>query len=72
MEIRDEGPADAPAISRLVSADFAEAPHSSGTEAAIVDELRNAAALTLSLVAVDRDRIVGHVAILPVSIGGAT
>ena len=68
MQIRPEQPADSDAIRALTTDAFATAPHSSGTEAAIVDALRAAGALTLSLVAVEDGAIVGHVAFSPVTI----
>lgn len=71
MPIRPEQPADADAIRALTTEAFATAPHRSGTEAAIVDALRAAGALTLSLVAVEGNEIVGHVAFSPVTIDGA-
>src|SRR2546426_538557 len=43
-----------------------------GTEAGLVDALRAAARLCVSLVAVERDKVVGHVAFSPVSVAGAT
>ena len=70
MIIRTERDEDAPAIRVLTAAAFENAPHSSGTEAAIVDALRDAGALTLSLVAESEERIVGHVAFSPVTING--
>ncbi|MCC8971012.1 GNAT family N-acetyltransferase [Bradyrhizobium brasilense] len=71
MQIRDERPEDAAAISRITAAAFANAPHSSGTEARIVEALRAAGALTISLVAVSDDgSIFGHVAFSPVRIEG--
>ncbi|QRE73830.1 GNAT family N-acetyltransferase [Methylobacterium aquaticum] len=70
MLLRPETPADAPAIRALVTAAFRDAPHASGTEAAIVDALRADKALALSLVAVEADRIVGHIAFSPVTIAG--
>ena len=71
MQIRDERPEDAAAISRITAAAFATAPHSSGTEARIVEALRAAGALTISLVAVSEDgSIAGHVAFSPVRIDG--
>lgn len=69
--LRDEAPGDADAIRSLVTQAFRDAPHSSGTEAQIVDALREAGALTLSLVAEDDRGIVGHVAASPVGIGDA-
>ncbi|MGY3583292.1 putative acetyltransferase [Bradyrhizobium sp. USDA 4341] len=69
MQIRDERDDAAAAISRITTAAFAKAPHSSGTEARIVGALRQAGALTISLVATSDDgRIVGHVAFSPVQI----
>jgi putative acetyltransferase len=70
MEIREESESDAAAIRRLTEKAFAGAPHASGTEGAIVDALRATGTLTLSLVAEDAGRIVGHAAFSPVSIGG--
>ncbi len=70
MMIRPEKPADISAIRSLTEAAFVGVEHSSQTEAAIVDALRDAGALALSLVA-DRDgQIVGHVAFSPVQIDG--
>ena len=71
MPIRPEQPADIDAIRALTTEAFATAPHSSGTEAAIVDALRAAGALALSLVAVEGEQILGHVAFSPVTIDGA-
>ncbi|MGY3695947.1 putative acetyltransferase [Bradyrhizobium sp. USDA 3240] len=73
MQIRDERDEDAAAVSRITAAAFATAPHSSGTEARIVEALRQAGALTVSLVAISDDgHIIGHVAFSPVQIDGAT
>lgn len=71
LEIRAERPADVATISAITTAAFKTAPYSSGTEARIIENLRAAQALTLSLVAVDQDDIVGHVAFSPVGIPGA-
>jgi putative acetyltransferase len=68
MNIRAEIPEDAAIIRAITSAASEGAPHSSGTEAAIVDALRAAGALTVSLVAVQNGEIVGHVAFSPVTI----
>lgn len=70
MEIRGERPGDVAAIAALVTTAFRDAPHASGTEAAIVDRLRAAGALALSLVAVVDGRIVGYVAFSPVVVEG--
>ena len=71
MEIRPERPGDEAAIAEVIEAAFALAEHRDGTEAQIVERLREDAALTLSLVAVDDGTIVGHVAFSPVTIDGA-
>ena len=68
MQIRSERPGDADAIHALTRTAFAEAPHSSHTEQYIVDALRAAGALAVSLVAEDADGIVGHVAVSPVQL----
>lgn len=70
MKIRAEQPDDVDTIRQLTEAAFENAPHSSQTEAAIVDALREAGVLTLSLVAVEDGKIVGHVAFSPVTING--
>lgn len=71
FSIRPERPGDAQNIRQVTKAAFAVAEHRSGTEAAIVDALRAANALSVSLVATIRDEIVGHVAFSPVTINGA-
>lgn len=72
IEIRDETPSDPAAIAALTTLAFATAAHSSGTEAAIVDALRDeAGVLTLSLVAVSGGELVGHVAFSPITVGAA-
>jgi len=71
MQIREERNEDADAIRRITAAAFAQAPHSSGTESRIIDALRDAGALTVSLVATGDDgSFVGHVAFSPVRIDG--
>lgn len=70
MQIRLECPEDADTIRSLTTAAFKDMPHSSQTEAAIVDALRKAGALTVSLVANMDGEIVGHVAFSPVKING--
>lgn len=70
MIIRLENEGDADAIHALTAAAFLGKPFSDGTEAQVVDALRAAGALTLSLVVEDYDEIVGHVAFSPVTING--
>ncbi len=70
MDIRAEQPADTAAIRAVTSAAFETAPHSGGNEADIVEALRTSGALTLSLVAVHREQVVGHVAFSPIEVAG--
>lgn len=63
LVIRPEEPADIPAIRRVNELAFGQPG-----EANLVDSLRHAGALTLSLVAVDGTEIVGHIAFSPVAI----
>ena len=63
MEIRKERAGDREDIYRLNAAAF-----ESDAEALIVDKLRGSGNLTLSLVAVEKDELVGHIAFSPVSI----
>lgn len=68
--IRPEAPEDAAAIATITTDAFALAEHASGTEAAIIERLRKAGALTLSLVAQEDGAVVGHVAFSPVTVDG--
>ncbi|AJE19904.1 GNAT family N-acetyltransferase [Azotobacter chroococcum] len=68
LRIRREIPADIAPIGTLTAAAFLDAPHSSHTEHFIVDALRRAGQLSLSLVAESEGAIVGHIAVSPVSI----
>jgi putative acetyltransferase len=63
-------PADEAAIASVITAAFLEAEHSGGNEADIVEALREASSLTLSLVATEDATIVGHVAFSPVTVDG--
>ncbi|HEY8608448.1 MAG TPA: N-acetyltransferase [Noviherbaspirillum sp.] len=66
--IRPEVDGDAGAIAAVTEAAFLRAPHASGAEQHIVAALREAGALTLSLVAEAGGRIVAHLAVSPVAI----
>ncbi len=68
MVIRAEDAADVDAISTVIARAFASQPHSNGSEKFIVDALRRANALTLSLVALEADEVKGHIAFSPVSV----
>lgn len=71
MIIHSETCADVPSIRTLTDAAFAGVEHSSQTEGAIVDALRQAGVLAISLVAEQGGTVVGHVAFSPVLIDGA-
>ena len=69
---RHETESDAGTIRAVTEAAFRNAPHASGTEPSIVEALRSAGALALSLVAEADGAVVGHVALSPVSISDGT
>ncbi|BAO88646.1 GNAT family N-acetyltransferase [Caballeronia cordobensis] len=71
-QIRKETAKDIYTIESLTEKAFLEMPYSSHTEHFIVNALRRADRLTLSLVAIESatDEILGHIAISPVSITG--
>ncbi|UXI65837.1 GNAT family N-acetyltransferase [Tahibacter amnicola] len=68
--IRGECPDDSLAIRQVTDAAFQRATRSNGREGVIVDDLRGAGALTVSLVATSDGRVVGHIAFSPVLIDG--
>jgi putative acetyltransferase len=70
MQIRPERPEDATTIRALTDAAFKGMPFSDETESKVIDALRAAGALTLSLVATEAGQILGHVAFSPVKING--
>ena len=70
ISIRAETPGDIDAIARLTEAAFRNETHSSHTEQYIVDALRRAGALTLSLVVEANGQVIGHIAASPVTIDG--
>lgn len=70
--IRLERHGDADGISDVIRQAFATHPHSSHTEHSIVNALRRADALTLSLVAEQAGKVIGHIAFSPVTIADGT
>lgn len=68
MRIRAETSADSERIEALTVAAFSSALHTSHTEQHIVDALRRAGKLSVSLVAESEGALIGHVAISPVAI----
>lgn len=67
-KVRAESPADEAAIARVTLEAFSGAEHANGTEQLIVDALRAAGELAVSLVAEAEGQIVGHVVVSPVRI----
>lgn len=72
MQIRNEVPADIEAIYEVTEKAFRTVEISRKTEQFIINALRQANALTISLVAVLDHKIVGHVAFSPVNISDGT
>ncbi|KAI5361076.1 putative GNAT domain, acyl-CoA N-acyltransferase [Septoria linicola] len=68
IEIRAEQPTDIPAIKHVVEAAFAVKSHLNHQENKIIDQLRGSDKLSISLVAVQNERIVGYIAVSPVTI----
>lgn len=65
VTIRPEGTDDHAAIAEVINAAFAGEPYADGNEADIVEALRRANALTVSLVAALHDVLVGQVTFSP-------
>lgn len=63
--IRDEQPGEEEIIAGLTTAAFKTMPMASGTEAEIINALRSAHALTVSLIGERDGEIVGHAAFSP-------
>jgi putative acetyltransferase len=72
LVIRRETAADAEAITAVTVAAFATLGIGARTEQYIIDALRAADALTLSLVAEREGKVIGHVAFSPVTISDGT
>jgi len=72
MILRHEGVTDSEAITKVTMAAFEHHPISHQTEHFIVKALRDAGALTISLVAEIDGRVVGHIAFSPVTIADGT
>lgn len=66
--IRPETPSDEDAIEQVTRRAFLSHPHSHQTEQFIIRALRASHALSISLVAEEEGRIVGHLALSPVTI----
>lgn len=70
MHIRNERPGDAEAIHSITVAAFQTVPYGDGSEGRIIDALRTAGALSLSLVAEEDGAIIGQVTFSPITIDG--
>lgn len=68
INIRLEKSSDIQGIHTITVASFLDAPHTDHTEQFIVKALRDSNALTVSIIAEDSTKIVGHVALSPVTI----
>ena len=68
VTIRPEAAGDEDTIFSLTQSAFADMPFSDGDEQHVITRLRKAGDLTLSLVAEDGEKIVGHIAFSPVKI----
>ncbi len=71
-DIRNETMGDIEFIREIHRAAFASHPHSLNSEQDIVDGLRAADALSVSLVAIDNEVVVGHIACSPIMIDVAS
>jgi putative acetyltransferase len=69
--VRSESNGDRDSIEQLLIAAFANHPYSHQTEHFIVNALRAAGAMTISLVAEMDGKVVGHIAFSPIQIDGA-
>ena len=65
--IRPEAPHDHAAIYDITKRAFAPMPFASGDEQDLINTLRDIGALSLSLVAVQGERVIGHLALSPVT-----
>jgi putative acetyltransferase len=70
MHIKAERPGDADIIHSMTVSAFATVPYGDGSEGRVIDALRAAGALTLSLIVEDEGAIIGHIAFSPVTING--
>ena len=70
MIIRNEKKSDIEAIFEITKAAFRDCPYGNHTEQFIINALRDAGALTVSLVAEIEGKVVGHIAFSPVTISG--
>ena len=70
MFIRNERPSDVETIHSMTVFAFQTVPYGDGSEGRVIDALRDADALTLSLVAEEDGHIIGQITVSPVTIDG--
>lgn len=72
IDIRDEMDGDLDAITEVTVAAFQTLEISQHTEQFVIQALRTAGVLTLSLVATNDERVIGHIAFSPVTLSDGT
>lgn len=70
MMIREEQERDHASIAAVIARAFAGVEHSDKTEPKLVEKLRASGDLAVSLVAVDGNALIGHVAFSPIAVAG--
>jgi putative acetyltransferase len=68
IDIRDEEQADQSAIRLVTEIAFRDRPYAGGDEQDVIDRLRAGGALTLSMVALDGDELIGQITLSPAKI----
>jgi len=68
LVIRNEVPSDISEIRRITELAFRGMPYAAGNEQDVIDRLRSAIALTLSIVATEAGNVVGHIAFSPATL----
>ena len=72
LEIRGESNSDHARIRTVTETAFRDMPYADGDEQYVIDRLRSAGALTLSLVALSDQEVVGHIAFSPARASDST
>ncbi|MDH5736684.1 MAG: N-acetyltransferase [Gammaproteobacteria bacterium] len=65
IEIREEEKKDIPDIRKVTALAFKDKPYADGDEQDVIDRLRDAKALSLSLVAIENGNVVGQITFSP-------
>jgi putative acetyltransferase len=72
LEIREEQAADRLAIRTVTEAAFRHMPYAGGDEQDVIERLRTASALTLSLVALENNQVIGQITFSPATVTEGT